>query len=73
MLNIFREQFMNIRVSMMAVRDNKNNGNSSFLLIGAVDQKQNISSLTLFQVTKICKNCLAKPEGSRYLFKAGCQ
>ena len=39
MLNIFRKQFMNIRVSVMAVRDNENNGNSSFLLIGTVDQK----------------------------------
>ena len=39
MLNIFRKQFMNIGVSVMAVRDNENNGNSSFLLIATVDQK----------------------------------
>ena len=58
MLNIFRKQFMNIRVSMMAVRDNENNGNSSFLLIGTVDQKK---KQTLFQATEICKYCLIKP------------
>ena len=39
---------MNIGVSMMAVRDNENNGNSPFLLIDAVDQKRSISSLTYF-------------------------
>jgi len=40
MLNIFGKQFMNIGVSMMAVRDNKNNRNSPFLLVGAVDNKK---------------------------------
>ena len=51
---------MNIRVSMMAVGDNENNGNSPFLLIGAVDHNnKNISILTLFQLAKICKLVLS--------------
>ena len=62
MLNIFRKQFMNIRVSMMTVRDNENNRNSSFLLIGTVDKNR----FTLFQVTEICKYCLIKPLSNHF-------
>ena len=53
---------------MMAVRDNEHNWNSPFLLIGAVDQKKNISSVTLFQVAKICKYCLIKPWFQKIMF-----